>query len=284
MHSEIEKFSCARAAWLFVVVGLGSAALLPANALAVGILLGLAALVVFVRIATTHEGVRARMLALSVLLVLQLGFWIAFAHIVALARTVAQVESARALELSIMAPLIVLAPVAVWSCKLLDARGLEPSPAAKISLGFLCLAASCTCLAACVEASPSTVSLGAVAGCLAVLTIAALSVGPTCVAAIVELAPEQRGAGLAGWALSYAFARAIGTWAHAPSVSLDLVFDACLALGFGTLAAAVLSSFMWHGLQTAHSFDGSVGSGSVDSVGSPSLGSVGSGSLVSSSG
>jgi dipeptide/tripeptide permease len=292
MQSEIEVYPRTRAAWLFVVVSLAVAVLLPADALALGSLLGLAALVVFVRIGFTQEGARARMLALSLLLVLQLGFWVAFAHIAALALSVAQVESGRALELLITAPLIVLAPAAARLWKLLDGRGLEPSTAAKFSLGFVCLAASCTCLAACLESSPVAVGLGAVAACLAALTISALILGPACVGAILELAPPgQRGVGLAGWVLAYAFARAIGTWAHAPVLSLDAAFDACLALGFGTVATAVLSSFMWHGLQTlastpvgpvAHSLGGSLGSvGSLGSAGSlsPGAGALGAGSL-----
>lgn len=292
MQSEIEVCPRSRAVWLFVVVSLGVAVLLPANALALASLLGLAALAVFVRIGLTHEGARAQMLALSLLLVLQLGFWIAFAHIAALALTVARIESGRVLELLVVAPLIVLAPAATRMWKLLDAHGLEPSPAAKFSLGFLCLAASCTCLAACVESSPLAGGIGAVAACLAALSIAALILGPACVGVILELTPAgQRGAGLAGWVLAYVFARAIGTWAQLPGLSLDARFDACLALGFGTVATAVLSSFMWHGLQTlasmhvqppvgvpAHSPGDSLG-GSLGSVGSGSLGagSVGAG-------
>jgi dipeptide/tripeptide permease len=251
MQSEIEVCPRSRAAWLFVVVSLGVAWLLPAKALAVGSLLGFAALIVFVRMSVgTHEGARARMLALALLLVLQLGFWIAFAGVAALALAVAQIESGRALELWITAPLPVLAPAATRLWKFLDGRGLEPSPAAKVSIGYLCLAASCTCLAASIELSPMAVGLGAVAACLAALTIAALILGPACVGAILELAPSgQRGVGVAGWVLAYVFARAIGTWAHTP-FSLDARFDACLALGFGAVVVAVLSSFMWHGLQT----------------------------------
>jgi dipeptide/tripeptide permease len=293
MQSEIEMCPRSCAAWLFIVVSLGVALLLPASALAGGSLLGIAAVAVFVRMSVrTHERERARMLALSLLLVLQVGFWIAFAGIAALASTVAQVESGRALELLVVVPLIVLAPVAARLWKRLDARGLEPSPAAKFSLGFLCLAASCTCLAACIESSPVAVGLGGVAACLATLTVAALVLGPACVEAIFELAPAgQHRAGLIGWVLAYVCARAIGTWAHTPSLSYDATFDACLALGFGAVATAVLSSFMWHGLQTlasthvpvpvgapAHSLGGAVGSGGSGSLGTGS-GSLGAGSL-----
>jgi dipeptide/tripeptide permease len=284
MQSEIEVKSRSRAAWLFVVLSLGVAVLLPARALALGSLLGLAGLGVFVRMSMrTQAGARARMLALSLLLVLQLGFWIAFARIAALALSVSQVESGRALEILIVAPLIVLAPAAAWLWKRLDARGQEPSFAAKFSLGFLGLAASCTCLAACIEASHVPVGLGAIAPCLVALTIAALILGPACVGAILQLAPAaQRGAGLVGWVLAYVTARAIGTWAHAPSLSLEATFDACLVLGFAAVATAVLSSFMWHGLQTLASTHTPVGPPTPVGLAQPlggSLGSLGAGSL-----
>jgi dipeptide/tripeptide permease len=305
MQSEIEVCPRSRGAWLFVVLSLGVAVLLPARALVLGSLLGLAGLGVFARMWTrTHEPARARMLALSLLLVLQLGFWIVFARITALALSVAPVGSGRALELSMAAPLLVLAPLAARLWKWLDHHDLEPSLAAKFSLGFVGLAASCTCLAACIESSPLAVSLGAVAACLAALMISALILGPACVGAILELAPPgQRSFGLTGWVLAFAFARAIGSWAHTPSLSLDATFDACLALGFGTVAAAVLSSFMWHGLQTlasapvggpTHSLGagslgvslGTVGSGSLGagSLGAGSLGAGSTGSAVSSPG
>jgi dipeptide/tripeptide permease len=303
MQSEIEMCPRSCAAWLFIIVSLGVALLLPADALAFGALLGIVAVAVFVRMSSrTHEDGRGRMLALAILLVLQVGFWVAFFGVAALASTVAQVESGRALELLVVLPLIVLAPVAGQLWKRLDARGLEPSPAAKFSLGFLCLAASCTCLAACVESSPVAVGLGAVGACLVTLMLAALMLGPACVEAIFELAPPgQRRVGLISWALAYVFARAIGTWAHTPSLSYDATFDACLALGFGAVATAVLSSFMWHGLQTlasthgpvsagvpVHLVGGPVGSGSPGSgslgTGSLGTGSLGSGSLGSSVG
>jgi dipeptide/tripeptide permease len=297
MQSEIEVCPRSRAAWLFVVVSLGVASWLPAKALAPASVLGLVALAMFVRMSMrTHELERPRMLAFSLLLVLQLGFWVAFARIAALALSVAEIGSGPVQELLVIAPLIVLAPVAARVWRLLDAHGLEPSPTGKFSLGFWCLAASCTCLAASVEPSFG-VELGAVAACLVALMFAALFLGPACVGAIVELSPVgQRGTAMAGWVLAYVFARALGTWAHVPSLSHAATFDVCLALGFGALATAVLSSFMWHGLQVLastpapvpvdaapHSLGGSVGAGSlVSPVGSPigSLGgSVGSGSL-----
>ena len=63
MQSEIEVCPPrSHAAWLFIVISLGVASLLPANALALGSLLGLAALAIFVRMsARTHERARARM-------------------------------------------------------------------------------------------------------------------------------------------------------------------------------------------------------------------------------
>jgi dipeptide/tripeptide permease len=286
MQSEIEVCPRSRAAWLFVVVGLGVASWLPAKALAPASLLGLVALAMFVRMSMrTHELERPRMLAFSLLLVLQLGFWVAFARIAALASSVAAIGSGPVLELLVIAPLIVLAPAAARLWRFLDAHGIEPSRASKFSLGFWCLATSCTCLAASVEPSFG-LGLGALAVCLAALTFAALLLGPACVEAIFELAPVgQRGLGMVGWVLAYVFARALGNWAHAPSLSHGATFDVCLALGFGALATAVLSSFMWHGLQvpasSPHWMGGSVGDSVGDSVGAGSLvspvGSVGAG-------
>jgi dipeptide/tripeptide permease len=281
MQSEIEVCPRSRAAWLFVVVSLGVASWLPAKALAPASLLGLVALAMFVRMSMrTHELERPRMLAFSLLLVLQLGFWVAFGRIAALASSVAELGSGPVLELLVIAPLIVLAPTAARLWRFLDAHGIEPSRASKFSLGFWCLATSCTCLAAGVEPSFG-LGLGALAVCLAALTFAALLLGPACVEAIFELAPVgQRGLGMAGWVLAYVFARALGNWAHAPSLSHGATFDVCLALGFGALATAVLSSFMWHGLQvlaaSPHWMGGTAGAGSLVSPVSP-VGSVGAG-------
>jgi dipeptide/tripeptide permease len=202
--------------------------------------------------------------------------------------SVAELGSGPVLELLVIAPLIVLAPAAARAWRFLDVRGLEPSRASKFSLGFWCLATSCTCLAASVEPSFG-LGLGAVMVCLAALTFAALLLGPACVEAIFELAPVgQRGIGMATWVLAYVFARALGNSAHAPSLSHGAVFEVCLALGFGALATAVLSSFMWHGLQTlasspaTHSLGGSLDGSLGDSVGAGSLvspvGSLGAGS------
>jgi hypothetical protein len=88
---------------------------------------------------------------------------------------------------------------------------------------------------------------------------------------------------MAGWVLTYVFARALGTWAQTPSVSHGATFEVCLALGFGAVATAVLSSFMWHGLQTLASTPGVVPIGGADHSLGGTLGSAGSGALGSGS-
>jgi dipeptide/tripeptide permease len=284
MQSEIEVCRRSRAVWSFGIISLGVASLLPAKALLPGSLLGLVALVMFVSMSErTHEGERARMLALLLLLVLQLGFWIAFARVEALALSVSEFESGAALERLVVAAVLVLAPVVTRLWRFLAAYGLEPSLTAKFSIGFLCLAASCTCLAAVVEWSPLAVGLGSVALCLVALVVAASILGPACVSAIFELSPlGQQGTAMAGWVFAYVFARALGSWAQA---SQGPIFETCLALGFGAAATAVLSSFMWHGLQTltatpvpVGAIDHSLG-GSPVSVGGSLGAGVGSGSL-----
>ena len=279
MQSELEVCPRSRAAWSFIVVCLGIVLALPKIAIGPAGLLGVAALSIFVHVAAqTDEGARPKMFALTLLMVLQLGFWIAFARIVQLAAVVAIGGSTPMLEIWIFAPLIVISPVATKLWSWLGERGLEPSHAAKISLGYLGLAASCKFLAASV-----TWSLGlGVLVALAALSFAALCLGPACVAAIFDWAPAgQRGTLVASWLLSFAFARALGGWGPREDA-----FDLCLALGFGAVAAAVLSSFMWHGFESLTSTrvpigagDHSLGAGSLapDSVASGSL-SVGSGS------
>jgi dipeptide/tripeptide permease len=227
---------------------------------------------------------RPKLFALLLLLVLQLGFWIIFARIVRLAPVVAETLSSASLELLVLAPLIVLTPVAAKLWSWLAARGLEPSTAAKFSLGFLGLAASCTCLAASIE-WPFAGDLG-----LAALTFAALSLGPACVRAVWQLSPEgQRGMFLVCVLLSFGFAWPSSGWMHASAVSAEVGFNICLALGYGCVATAVLSSFMWHGLATlastevprgtAHSLGAESVVSAVGSVGAGSVGSVGAGSL-----
>jgi dipeptide/tripeptide permease len=283
MQSKLEVSPRWRAAWSFVLVSLAVAVLQPAIPIALTILLAPVALAVFVQMAVfTHPAERPRMVALSLLMVLQLGFWIAFARIVQLALVVVPVGSVLRLEILIFAPLLLLAPAAARLCSLLDDHGLEPSAPAKFSMAYLGLAASCTCLAASIG---SPISGGLVVVGLAALTFAALSLGPACMGAIVEFAPSgQRGTAVACWIAGFVFARPLGGWLHAPTRSPEATFDACLALGFGAVAAAVLSSFMWHGLQTLASMH--VPFGATHSVGAVSLGSrplsagsAGSGSL-----
>jgi hypothetical protein len=218
---------------------------------------------------------RSKLFALSLLLVLQLGFWITFAQIVRLAPTVAEVGSGLALELRILAPLLVLVPLAAMLCSWLDERGLEPSPAAKVSLGYLALAASCTCLAASIE-WPFAAGIG-----IAALTLAALSTSCAWIGAVVGLAGSRlRAAAVGCCVLSYELARAVGGRVQGGAMSADVGFDVCLGLGFGAVAAAVLSSFMWHGFEVLASTEVPPGTTAAPahSLGSSPL-SVGSGSV-----
>lgn len=246
MQSKLEAFPRSHAAWCFILVSLGVAMLQPAIPIALIVLLAPVALVVFVQMAVFAPS-SGRSLALSLLMVLQLGFWIAFARIVEIARVMAEVESALAMEIFIFAPLLLLAPLTMKFCAWLDSRGLEPTPAAKFSIGFLGLAAACTCLASSIT---SMFGMGAVVAGIAALTFASLSLGPACAGAIFELAPRgQRGIALGCWVLAYVFARTLGGWMHARPLSPEATFNVCLALGYGLVAVAVLSSFMWNGLE-----------------------------------
>lgn len=248
--TELAPSGRLHAAGLFVIVAMGVALVDPELAtlrsLAGVVVLGLAAAVVFAWTAARAESrVEGRGLVLAVLMLLQLGFWLAFTRVEQLLRTVAELDSSgRELELWIVTPLLVLAPAAVGLWALLERAKLEPTPAAKFAIGYVSLAVACTFLAAGIEWS-----IGTGLACMAALTIAALCVGPAAIASLVEHEPRpQRSAGVVAWLLLYLFARSLGGWIQAPSLANAAAFDACLTIGFGAIATAVLSAFMWRGL------------------------------------
>lgn len=259
-----EEVARRRAELMFVAISVGVAIATPlidVGDRGAGLaLVGLGACVLLSS-ASTREGseVRRPSLAVLVLALFSLGFWIAFGRLehavvtIASARTdvLGLVPTPGTLELVLVAPLLLLAPLwsALWS--VLGRRGLEPSLAIKFGLGFVLLALSGCFLAMGVEWSfaSGSVGIGAVIACTAALACAALCLGPASLAAARELGAGGRsGACFGAWLLSCLLGRAAGVWTSPPTLALDQLFASCMSVGFGAVVAGVVLALCWRPL------------------------------------
>jgi hypothetical protein len=216
----------------------GVGVLVPALA-AVGLWVGL-----FVQ--ARRQGSHHGLLAAGVLWVLQLGLGVGALRIATLACTLDPGGLAARSWLAIPGLLLLgLGLAGIWTA--LERRGLEPSPAAKTSLGFVALALACTCLATGIEWARGGGAVASVATitCGIALSFAHALSGPDCVRKLFDaLPPHTRAAGLASCLLTLACVQSLAASLSSPR-SPDMAFVVCLTLGFAALAAAVLGSFIW---------------------------------------
>lgn len=187
-----------------------------------------------------------------VLALFQLGFFVALGRleyallVLAAARTEA-LELARSpalLELSMLAPLVLLAPAVLVASRLLRRWSLQPALAGRFALAFVLFALACFCLGLGIEWSLAQgfVGLGAIVASAAVLSLAALCIGPAAISAVTSVEGRLGCAGL--WLIGYASGRALG----ASVTGLDALFDACVAQGLAAVAVAVVLVFSWRPL------------------------------------
>jgi dipeptide/tripeptide permease len=194
-----------------------------------------------------------RQLALGLLMLFHLGFWLVFGQ---LSQVVIAVIGKHGLLL-IASLVAALAPavLALWAW--LARHALAPSMTAKFSLGFVLLAVSWFCLGVHFEwsrvAGPEHAPL--IASAALSLALAALSLGPASLSAIVELeAREHRPAWLAIWLLGLPFAMGSSSWIGA-SAALDERVVTCALAGLICVLAGVVLAFVW---QPITSLTGSV--------------------------
>ena len=173
---------------------------------------------------------------LGLLLLFHVGFWIGFERLrQALFAVVGEHGSSLGLlELVI----ITLVPLASGLWAVLERYKLEPSTAAKLSLGFVLMAVSWFCLGVGLEWSAQPGG-GGVASCVALLIAAALCVGPASLRVVFELGGRPR-AWLGAWVLGYVLARVLGSWGAA-----SIGVESCASVGLACVAAGVGLAFAW---------------------------------------
>jgi cysteine-rich repeat protein len=248
-----------RAELMFVAISVGVAIATLVELGSRGAGLALVGLVAWgmLPLASTREAdaTKRPSLAVLVLAVFHVGFWIAFGRIEHAATTIATARvdalGPIPLELLLVAPVLVLAPLASGLWQLLARRGLEPGIAVKFGLGFVLLAASCFFLALGVEwsAAQGFVGFGALAACMCALALAALCLGPASLAVARAFgARERSGAWVGAWLLCYLLGRAVGGWTSPSTLALDQLFASCMSVGSSAVIAGVALGFLWRPL------------------------------------
>jgi cysteine-rich repeat protein len=247
----------ARALFWFVALSVGVALLAflgPASPQLVG--LGLAGLATWavVELVGMGEADRRARLGLALLMLLNLGFWLAFGRVgQALLALVGERGallglSPGSLALLLAAAIVALAPIwwGLWA--VLRRRELEPSPAAKFSLAFVILALGCFCLGMGIEWSRGLGPVGAGVIGLGVLGLAAAAscLGPAGLEAVAELEqPNDGRAWLALWLLGYVLASASTSRSGLGPAG---PFEACVFVGYASVLAGVGTAFAWRPL------------------------------------
>ncbi|HLT34766.1 MAG TPA: hypothetical protein VK034_00740 [Enhygromyxa sp.] len=242
-----------RAALVFSAISIVAAIVVPLAerwAGIVALVLGVVLALVELALAGSHEPRSANRrppLALGLLMLVHVGFWLAFGRLSQLLFTIAAeagLEASRiSLELLLVVPVVVLAPLlsGVWG--LLERFGLEPSTAAKLSLGLVLLAGSWFCLGLGLEWA-LVPGLGLSLACVSLLAVAALCLGPASLTAVAELGlPEHRRAWLGVWALGYLLARTSVGWTGPAKVGA--LVESCALVGLGCVLAGVGLAFAW---------------------------------------
>jgi hypothetical protein len=179
--------------------------------------------------------------ALGSLMFFHVGFWLGFELLRQSVLAVVGDPSLMMLELSV----VLLVPLASSCWAFLERHGLQPSTAAKFSLGFVLLAMSWFCLGVGAEWSgrPGAVSIVA---CVSLLSLAALCLAPASARAIAELGGgEHRRAWWGVWLLGYLFARGAGSWGGASMLAGTELVEHCVSVGLGCVVAGVGMAFVW---------------------------------------
>lgn len=230
-----------RAAMLFALISL---AVMFATPLlerwpALGVIAGTGA-VVCAGLALARARERALLrpaIVLGLLMVVHVWFWRASGQASALVLDLVGERSP-----SLAAPellIVALAPLSSGVWALLDRHGLEPSMMAKLSLGFVLVAASWFCLGVGLEWGRAPAG-GGLAICVVMLAVAALCMGPASLSAVDELGGGER-AWLGAWVFGYLFARA----AEASALTGAALVERCVLVGLGCVVAGLALAFAW---------------------------------------
>lgn len=247
-----------RAALLFAVISLAVMLAVPLLERwpELGVIAGAGAvLCAGLGLARARERALRPALALGLLMLVHVWFWRASGQASALLLALVGERSP-----SLVAPELLIVALAPLSCGvwvLLDRHGLEPSMMAKLSLGFVLVAASWFCLGVGLEWSRAPAG-GVLAICVVMLAIAALCMGPASLLAVDELGGGER-AWLGAWVLGYLFARATG----ASALTGAALVERCVLVGLSCVVAGVALAFVWRPITSLAHACGRQASGST---------------------